>query len=275
MVATQLRRVLQDDDTPPPSLRAALLGGSALPASLTDWAHERGWSIHTSYGMTEMASQVATTPPGASAQTLRTSGRVLPHRTCTIAPDGEILVRGPTLLEGYVTKEGRNDPRDADGWYHTGDVGRIDSDGLLHVEGRQDRMFVSGGENIQPEAIERVLTRHDDVLQAAVVPVPDETYGQRPVAFVRSRARSEEDRVPEALQEVLRDSLAAELPRFMVPDAFYPWPAEHRRRAPSDSPGDTSGEGAEPNPDGVQDQLKVDRERLKEEARRRRADETD
>lgn len=218
LVATQLRLLLQTtaDASSYSSLQAVLLGGGPIPARLLDEAAERGLPAHTSYGLTEMASQVTTTPPGASRERLRTDGRLLPHRELRIADDGEILVRGDTLFQGYVSGGAVEDPRDADGWFHTGDVGRLDEDGWLHVEGRLDNMFVSGGENIQPEEIEQVLERVDDVDQAVVVPVSDERFGHRPVAFLKTDAGVEHGKIKPRLRE--------QLPKFKVPDRLFTWP---------------------------------------------------
>ncbi|WP_022834439.1 o-succinylbenzoate--CoA ligase [Salisaeta longa] len=218
MVTTQFRRCLQALRTPPAPLRAVLLGGGPLPNDLLMEGHAAGWPVHASYGSSEMASQITTTPPGAAPDALRTAGRVLPYRALRIATTGEIQVRGRPLFRGYLQPDGSLDPaRTADGWFQTRDRGRLDDDNRLHVLGRLDRMFVSGGENIQPEAIERVLHALDDITHAAVVDVPDATYGARPVAFVAAAAWR-----PAAW----RRALARRLPRYMTPDAFLPWPAE-------------------------------------------------
>ena len=237
MVPTQFRRVLRiGDGSPPSSLRAVLVGGGPIPDALLREGMEKRWPLHTSYGCTEMASQVTTTPPGASLNTLRTAGRCLPHRRVRIGDDGHILVAGPTLFEGYVTPEGLHDPRQ-NGWYPTGDRGRIDAQGRLHVEGRMDQMFVSGGENIQPAEIETALEQIEGVDQAVVVPVPDPEFGNRPVAFLRADAAQS----PETLRAALSDLL----PGFKIPDAFH-------SLADADL-----GEG-----------LKIDRGRLREQARK-------
>ncbi|MDX1531445.1 MAG: o-succinylbenzoate--CoA ligase, partial [Rhodothermales bacterium] len=225
LVPTQLRRLL-DEDRALPSLRGLLLGGAAAPAGLVEAAHARGLPVHTTYGSTEMASQVTTTPPGADLAALRTSGRLRPHRELRIAADGEILVRGATLFAGYVEGEGVRRPLDGAGWFHTGDLGRLDGEGFLHVLGRKDNLFVSGGENVQPEEVERALTGIDGVAQAVVVPVADAEWGARPVAFVRPAKGA-------ALEPArLRAALAEHLPRFKIPDAFYPWPEDDGRMKP-------------------------------------------
>jgi len=216
LVATQFRRLLRDrEERPPSSLRAVLLGGGPIPDALLRQGHEHGWPLHTTYGCTEMASQVTTTAPGAPLSELRTAGQRLPHRRVRIE-SGQILVAGPTLFRGYVTEEGIDDPRRDDGWYPTADRGRLDARGRLRVHGRVDRMFVSGGENVQPEEIEAALERLDAVERAVVVPVPDPEYGQRPVAFVRVAGTLR----PRALEAALSDTL----PRFKIPDAFHSLP---------------------------------------------------
>ena len=236
LVATQLRRLLDaTDGSPPMSLRAVLLGGGPIPDALLRRGHDRGWPLLASYGCTEMASQVTTTAPGAPIDDLRTAGRRLPHRRVRI-DDGEIMVSGAPLFAGYVTPEGLDDPRTEDGWYPTGDRGRMDAGGRLHVLGRMDRMFVSGGENVQPEEIETALERIDGVERAVVVPVPSAEYGQRPVAFLRTTETLDPSQ--------LRHALRQRLPGFKVPDAFHSLPRE------------PAGDG-----------LKIDHEQLRNRAR--------
>lgn len=217
LVPTQLRRLLEEERALP-ALKAMLIGGAPLPAPLLEAAYQRGYPLFTTYGQTEMTSQVTTTPPGAGLEQLRSSGQVLRYRALKIAGSGEILVRGATLFQGYLQGERLDAAVDEEGWFHTRDVGRLDERGALRVTGRLDNQFISGGENIQPEAIERALCREESVLRAVVVPVEDAEYGQRPVAFVEMRA----GRLDAA---ALRQALERELPRFMIPEAFHPWPA--------------------------------------------------
>jgi O-succinylbenzoic acid--CoA ligase len=219
LVSTQLLRLLRGK-ADLAGLEAVLMGGGPVPAPLVDEAVARGLPIHTSYGLTETASQVTTTPPGASPGELGTSGRLLPYREIAISGGGEILVRGQTLFAGYVEGGKTERALDADGWFHTGDLGELNENGYLRVLGRQDNLFVSGGENIQPEEIEEALYGLPGVDEAVVVPVPDEEFGARPVAFVRM----EDERYGELAPELERV-----LPRFKIPIAFHPWPEETRR----------------------------------------------
>jgi O-succinylbenzoic acid--CoA ligase len=213
LVSTQLLRLLREEDLDPAGLRAILLGGGSVPPPLIDEALARGLPVHSSYGLTEMASQVTATPPGASREELHTSGRPLSHRELSISEDGEILVRGETLFLGYVRSGKAVRGLDASGWFHTGDLGELDADGCLRVRGRKDNLFVSGGENIQPEEIEEALCRLEGVEDAVVVPIPDPEFGYRPVAFVRGGRLTD-----------LGRSLEPTLPRFKIPVAFHRWP---------------------------------------------------
>jgi o-succinylbenzoate---CoA ligase len=218
LVSTQLSRLLRED-ADLGGLEAVLMGGGPVPPSLVDEALARGLPLHTSYGLTEMASQVTTTPPDASIEELRTAGRVLPNREVSISERGEIMVRGETLFAGYVEGEELDRPLNQEGWFHTGDLGELGEDGYLRVGGRIDNLFISGGENIQPEEIEEALCRLEGVDEAVVVPVPDEEFGARPVAFVRTDGGVRD----------LSGELESDLPRFKIPTTYYPWTEEARR----------------------------------------------
>jgi o-succinylbenzoate---CoA ligase len=220
-VPTQLQRILASSDANLRSLRAVLLGGSQIPAPLIDRALEEGVPIHTSYGLTEMASQVSTTRPGASSQELRTAGFVLPGREVKIDADGRIKVRGGTrflgFAEGSIVDTPLDSPFETDGWYTTGDVGLFDDQNRLVVLGRGDQVFISGGENIHPAQIEKALLELSGVRDAVVVPLEDAEFGFRPVAFIDSAANCD--------LESVRRSLSEKLPRFMLPVALHDLPA--------------------------------------------------
>ena len=221
LVSTQLYRLLQsDEDTQHlKRLQAVLMGGSAMPEELIARAVELGIPIHTSYGMTEMGSQVTCTPPGSDIEALKTSGLPLRPDTIRISETGEIEVGGEARFSGYLDAQGKlTEPFTPDGWYATGDLGKFDEIGRLIVAGRLDNQFISGGENIQPEQIERALCQQPGILQAVVVPVPNEEFGHRPVAFIRSETEWTED--------ILREELRVILPGYMVPDQILPWPED-------------------------------------------------
>ncbi len=216
-VTTQLLRLLEGNGPLPETLRGVLLGGSAFSAGILEAAHARGLPILTSYGCTEMASQVTTTQPGADLSGLLTSGRPLAHRKVRLGADGRIHLSGDTLFAGYMDRGEINPCRDEDGWFATGDVGEWAPKGLLRVLGRVDNLFISGGENVQPEAIEGVIERVNGILRAVVVPVPDRAFGYRPVAFVEARGA-------ELPVKAIQATLDHDLPRFMHPVAFLELP---------------------------------------------------
>jgi O-succinylbenzoic acid--CoA ligase len=165
-----------------------------------------------------MASQVATSDRLSSENHFR-GARVLNYRQVKISDEGEILVKGQTLFEGYWEGEGLRRPWDKEGWFATGDLGSLGGDGTLTVSGRRDTMFICGGENIHPEEIERHLCQIDGIVQAIVVPVEDEEFGARPAAFIQT---TKEMRLSK--KEILT-SLRDRLPSFKVPVQIHTWPA--------------------------------------------------
>ena len=215
LVPTQLWRLLAEGFEPARSrLRELLLGGAAIPAPLVARLQALGLTPKVSYGLSEMGSQVCTASPTGPGLV----GRPLPGREVKVE-GGEICVRGETLFLGYDTPYGLEPARDDEGWFHTRDRGYLTDNGELVVEGRLDNLFVSGGENIQPETIEQRLVDHPAVAQALVVPVPSEEWGERPACFIDWR----EAPLPHGeLEAWLRD----QLPGFMVPDHWLPWPEQ-------------------------------------------------
>ena len=206
LVPTQLYRLLasQKNTTLLRKLKAVLLGGSTAPKSLIEEALRQQIPLYLSYGSTEMGSQIATTPAPITA-IRQNSGQLLRYRELSVTEDGELLVKGPCLFQGYL-RDGLLQPqRDKDGWFHTADIGTLSEKGEVTVLGRKDNMFISGGENIHPEEIERALMMIDGVLEAVVVPVSDDEYGQRPVAFIQSieEEKPDEQAIIQAMQTMV------------------------------------------------------------------------
>ncbi len=222
LVPTQLYRLLSDESALPAlrSLKTILLGGGPIPELLLTKAIELDLPLSISYGSTEMASQIASSPVGDLSALKSRSLITLPYRDVCISDEQEILVRGSTLFSGYVKQGVLERPFRDGGWFATGDLGTLNKDGSLQVKGRKDNMFISGGENIQPEEIEGCLFRHPDVLQAIVVSVPDAEFGARPVAFVECAAGKS------LSPAVLRDFLRTRIAGYKVPRRFFDWPKE-------------------------------------------------
>lgn len=223
LVPTQLYRMLKEKDSIDTlrRLKAVLIGGSPIREAIIRKAKEMELPIFTTYGSTEMASQVTTTRPNDTLEHLLTSGRLLPYRELKIE-DEEILVKGKTLFKGYLYRDGLIKPFSEDGWFRTGDIGYLTEDGYLVVKGRKDNMFISGGENIHPEEIEDKLIQIEGILDAVVVPVEDEEWGKRPIAFVYWEGKGEMD------EKRIKKVLEKELPKYKIPDRIFPIPENYK-----------------------------------------------
>ena len=227
VVPTMLARicdVLDADGAGLPSLRALSYGGARTPATVLQrvMALLPDVDLTNAYGLTETSSTIAVLGPedhraardGDAEATARLSsaGRVLPTVEVEVrgplgdprpvGEPGEIWVRGEQVSGEYA---GREALLDAAGWFPTRDRGRLDADGYLFIEGRSDDTIIRGGENIAPAEIEEVLLRHPDVLQVAVVGVPDDEWGQRIAAVVVARPGTALDAA--AVQDFARASL--------------------------------------------------------------------
>jgi acyl-CoA synthetase (AMP-forming)/AMP-acid ligase II len=128
--------------------------------------------------------------------------------------DGELEMKSPAIMLGYHNRPDVKTPITEDGFYRSGDVFRRDKNGFHYFAGRTDDMFVSGGENIFPTDVERMLEKHPDVAQAAVVPIDDDIKGQKPVAFIIAKEGHEPD-PNEIKQFALANAPAYQHPRFV------------------------------------------------------------
>jgi o-succinylbenzoate---CoA ligase len=198
LVPTMLERLRAAGLSEAPNLRAIALGGGPIAPGLLDWAAGRGIPVVPVYGMTETCSQVVAGSPG----------KQLPGVELKIAPDGEILVKGAMVAPREIGP---------DGWLHTGDQGRIDEDGGLHVLGRLKELIVTGGENVAPLEVEQVLLAHPAVADAGVAGLTDPEWGEAVTAFVVLSESAE----PDELRAWCRERLEP----FKVPKAIHAVPA--------------------------------------------------
>jgi fatty-acyl-CoA synthase len=200
------------------SLRLVPLSGSALPGGLgPEWMDRFGPNIYNLYGSTEVGYATVATPDdlraapgtagkpptGAIVKVLDKDGREVPT-----GETGRIFVHNDLLFDGYT---GGGSKAVVGNLMSTGDTGYFDPEGRLFVEGREDEMIVSGGENVFPREVEDLLTSRPDVVEAAVIGVPDEDFGQRLKAFVVRAPGATLD--ADEVREYVRDNLA----RFKVP----------------------------------------------------------
>ena len=145
-----------------PGLRFVAVGGAAVGAPLLTQAHALGIPAHEGYGLSEACSVQTLNLPGANRP--GSAGRVLPHGQVRVAPDGEIELRGSLHL-GYL-----GDPVPVPDWWPSGDIGRLDADGYLHIEGRRKNVLITAyGRNVSPEWVETALTAQPAVAQAVVL----------------------------------------------------------------------------------------------------------
>lgn len=233
VVPTQLVRLLdhQGPKPAPPELRCVLVGGAHAPADLVDRAVSAGWPIALTYGATEMSSQIATAPPDVIRRMPGTVGLPLDEVEVRVGDEvrvgeevgiddgGELWCRGPTRALAYVGPDA-DELADADGWYHTGDLGRVDDEGRLWITGRRIDRIVSGGVTVDAVEVEEALRAHPTVVDACVVGLPDEDWGERVAAWIVP-VHGELD--VEELDRHVRNRLSpAKLPRLWHVDTDLP-----------------------------------------------------
>ncbi|WP_372603135.1 class I adenylate-forming enzyme family protein [Actibacterium sp.] len=209
------------------SIRCAC-GGAPLPEPLIRLFAQKGAKVLNGFGMTETGPTVFLMDPARAEEKIGSVGRaqmLTDMRLDGVAPgqpgEGEIQLRGPNITPGYFGNDAATrDTFTADGWLRTGDIGRRDADGYVFVIDRMKDMFISGGENVYPAEVERLLNSHPDILEAAVVGQADAKWGEVGAAFVILRPGHSLD--PDSLRPWCRDRIAAyKVPvRFSVMDDF-------------------------------------------------------
>lgn len=201
------------------SLKVVLVSGSALSTDLTKrWQDTFGDNLHNLYGSTEVAVATVAQPqdlrnaPGTVGRPVVTSRIALfdadGARVTEPGTSGRIFVKAVTPFEGYT--DGRHKDF-IDGFMSSGDMGHFDENGLLFIDGRDDDMIVSGGENVYPQEVEDLLLDRDDVDDVAIIGVDDDEFGRRLRAFVVAGSSSKRD------PQELKDYVKANLARYKVP----------------------------------------------------------
>ena len=220
MVPTQALQILQQAPQALSALKALLLGGGIIEAALIEALAQKKVNAYTSYGMTEMSSQITT----AKANLHQHHGRPLPNRQLKLV-DGVIWVKGECLFQGYLSVNAQQQyqldlPVDEQGWFCTQDRGQLNEKGQLILLGRADNMFICGGENIQPEEIESVLLQHPLVSKAIVFGLADDKFGLLPAAIIEYQ----QDALPANIEQQLAQMVSQQLASFKRPRYFYVWP---------------------------------------------------
>ena len=232
-VPTMYQRLLDAGVTaaPLPAVRALLCGGAPCPLPLIDSYHAAGLPLRQGYGLTEVGPNCFTLAPLTGPHRLGSVGWPAFHGAARLVDDaghdvppetpGELLLRGPHVTPGYFrNREATARALDADGWFHTGDVLRRSEDGAFYVVDRKQEMFISGGENVYPAAVELALGQHPEVAMVAVIPADDPRWGQVGVAALVLRAGC----APPS-DEALETWAKAHLARYEVPKRWHLVPA--------------------------------------------------
>lgn len=204
-------------------LTRVMSGAEPLPASVTDPLHAAlpSCAVTQAYGMTEMPLIAAfvspdegRTHPGrvGRASSITTLAIRRPDGTIACEGSGEIVLRSPATTVGYLERPDEDASAFRDGWFHTGDSGHLDASGNLTVTGRTKDMIITGGINIYPSEIEEVIQACPGVAEVAVVGVPDDRWGERPVAVVVARSAGA------VSEQEVADRCAAALSKFKRPE---------------------------------------------------------
>jgi O-succinylbenzoic acid--CoA ligase len=228
VVAVMVQRMLADlgETCYPPSFRCLLLGGGPAPLPLLEACAAHEIPVVQTYGMTETCAQAVTLAPADAIRKLGSAGKPLAAVQLRIVDQhgmvvphgvpGEIELRGPTITPGYADRpDATARAFTADGWFATGDLGLLDSDGYLFVLDRRADLIVSGGENVYPAEIEAALLAHPAVAEAGAFGQPDARWGQVPEALVR--LHDDGAATPEALVAFLAERLA----RYKLPQTIH------------------------------------------------------
>lgn len=204
------------------SLRLNLSGGAPCPLTVIEFFQRNGIPFVEGFGLTETAPFVSILDAKNAARKNGSVGRPAMHVDVRIADDqgeevllgdvGELLVRGPNVMKGYWNKQEESTAALRNGWFHTGDLARMDDEGFLYIVDRKKDMIITGGENVYPAEVEQVLFRHPHVREVAVIGVPDEKWGEAVKAIIALK----EEAQPVSIEE-LRAFCEGKLARYKWP----------------------------------------------------------
>jgi fatty-acyl-CoA synthase len=203
------------------NVRVVMSGGAPLPVSLVRQYHEAGIVLQQGFGMSEAAPSIATLSKDLALEKAGSIGRALFHVDARVVdaetndvPDGvegELVIRGPNLMQGYWNRPDATKEAFEGGWFHTGDIARMDPDGDLYIVDRKKDMFISGGENVYPAEVENAIFELPQVAETAVIGVKDEKWGEVGLAVVS--LKSEEQLSADDIIGFLKQRLA----KYKVP----------------------------------------------------------
>ncbi|HJZ33286.1 MAG TPA: AMP-binding protein [Hyphomicrobiaceae bacterium] len=228
LVPATIQALLEDAawaETPLTSLRAVTTGSTQVPQRLVDAFTRRGVPVLQVYGSTETCPIAVYTRLAGDWQRAGSTGlpglgcevRIVDQRgnELPVGAAGEVVVRGPSTLVEYWRNSAASRDALREGWFHTGDIASRDADGHFFIHDRKNNLIISGGENVYPAEVERVLNQHPAIAEAAVVGRPDAKWQEVPVAYLVPRPGAADD-----VAEIER-FCKAQLARYKVPRAYF------------------------------------------------------
>jgi len=211
-VPTQLKRMVEADILPNDELRLTLLGGGFIDQRLVFDAISDGWNITKVYGSTETSSFVSS----ISGEEIYDKPKSVGTAVIPWGEVGEIAISSPAVMKGYYNDEAETEKKIEDGFYYTGDMGFVDADNYLFIEARRTDLIVTGGENVNPNEVEKRLIEHPEIVDAAVFPLKDDDWGEIVTAAIVLKDEKSSIELDD-LQEFLKDDLAS----FKTPKKLF------------------------------------------------------
>jgi fatty-acyl-CoA synthase len=205
------------------SIRRYFTGGERIPKTMLKEYYRKGIVISQIFGQTE-ASTITFLPSEEAVLKIGSVGlpvfhgevRIVDKAGKDVSPGeiGEIIIKGPTLMSGYWNRPDLTAETIRDGWLYTGDLAKTDEEGYIYIVDREKDMYISGGENVYPAEIEKLLHGHPKIFDAAIVGVPDDKWGEVGMAFVLLKPN--EAMAPDEVLQFLRDKVAKyKIPRYV------------------------------------------------------------
>jgi O-succinylbenzoic acid--CoA ligase len=199
-VTTQLKRLLETQTKPNPSLKHVLLGGGFLENELVESAISYGWNVSKSYGATETTSFVTALSSSEFKNKPDSAGKsLIPNKIFIVDEEkkflpsgsvGEVVIKSDSVAEGYFNNPKETSEKFINGLYFTGDFGWLDDEGYLFIEVRRNDLIISGGENISPLEVEKEIQKHPSIIEACVFGLKDDVWGHSVCAALITKQNS-------------------------------------------------------------------------------------
>lgn len=224
-VSSQMKSLLDKNIQPNPKMRHVLLGGGFIDSSIMREALKKGWNVSKVYGSTETSSFITVLNPDEFEKKPNSVGKPIPLTEIFIFDEnknelpnnseGEIAVKSPAVMKGYLNDEVSTNKKLFNGLYLTGDYGYKDSEGYLYAVNRRSDMIVTGGENVNPSEVEAVIKQFSKVKEVCVFGIDDVTWGQKVIAAIVPKS-SEKFEIEE-LNDFLKNKIAS----FKIPKQIF------------------------------------------------------